>query len=35
MGELVISKRLAAFSWGIAAVIVLLNAKLLMDVIRG
>ena len=35
MGELVISRRLAAFSWVIAAVIVLLNAKLLMDVIRG
>ncbi len=35
MGELVISRRLAAFSWVIAAVIVLLNAKLLMDVVRG
>ena len=35
MGELVISRRLAAFSWVIAAVIVLLNATLLMDVVRG
>jgi manganese transport protein len=35
MGELVICRRLAAFSWVIAAVIVLLNAKLLMDVVRG
>jgi manganese transport protein len=35
MGDLVIPKKLAAFSWGIAAVIVVLNAKLLIDVVRG
>jgi manganese transport protein len=35
MGDLAISKRLSLVSWLIAAVIVVLNAKLLLDVLRG
>ncbi|MDG6095447.1 Nramp family divalent metal transporter [Acetobacter sp. AN02] len=33
MGEFVISRKLAVFSWGVAAVILLLNLKLLRDTI--
>jgi manganese transport protein len=35
MGDLAISKRLSWVAWLIAAVIVVLNAKLLFDVVRG
>ena len=35
MGDLAISKRLSLVAWLIAAVIVVLNAKLLLDVVRG